>query len=139
MIVYILKMLQTQNCIWYHSCSDSYSIIQYRMCISVTDETFMTVLWLWRICTMSFFFPFQIFIFCYCCLIIYEQSCSIVFVFFLLLLLKCFMNNIPFSYLYHRKLLLLILFVHTCIYFNHKLTENSVYILSNWQRSNIKF
>lgn len=27
MIVYILKMLQTQNCIWYHSCSDSYSIL----------------------------------------------------------------------------------------------------------------
>lgn len=43
--------------------------------VTVTDETFMTVLW-W-ISTMSFCFPFQIFILlqftCNCCLKSYEQ------------------------------------------------------------------
>lgn len=131
MIVYILKMLQTQNCIWCHSCSDSYSIgcaFPWQMKLS-----WQSLFYGLEKFVHDIFFPFQIFIFCYCCLIIYEQSCSIVFGFFFF----CYYWN--FSYLYHRKLLLLILFVHTCIYFNHKLTENSVYILSNWQRSNIKF
>lgn len=50
--------------------------------VTVTDETFMTVLW-W-ISTMSFCFPFQIFILlqftCNCCLKSYEQYiCSIFF------------------------------------------------------------
>lgn len=137
MIVYILKMLQTQNCIWYHSCSDSYSIL------GCAFPWQMKLSWLFygfeEFVQCHFFFHFRsLFL-----LLLFDNLWTILFncfwFFFLLLLLKCFMNNIPFSYLYHRKLLLLILSVHTCIYFNHKLTENSVYILSNWQRSNIKF
>lgn len=125
MTVYILKMFQTQNCIWYHSCSDSYSIIQYRMCISVTDETFMTVLWLWRICTMSFFFPFQIFIFCYCCLIIYEQSCSIVFGFFFF----CYYWNALWITFHFHIYIIENCYSWYCLYIH-------VYILiTNWQRT----
>lgn len=138
MIVYILKMLQTQNCIWCHSCSDSYSIG-------------CAFPWQMKLSWQSLFYGLEEFVHViffsisdlYFLLLLFDNLWTILFncfwFFFLLLLLKCFMNNIPFSYLYHRKLLLLILFVHTCIYFNHKLTENSVYILSNWQRSNIKF
>lgn len=138
MTVYILKMLQTQNCIWCHSCSDSYSIG-------------CAFPWQMKLSWQSLFYGLEEFVHViffsisdlYFLLLLFDNLWTILFncfwFFFLLLLLKCFMNNIPFSYLYHRKLLLLILFVHTCIYFNHKLTENSVYILSNWQRSNIKF
>lgn len=138
MTVYILKMLQTQNCIWCHSCSDSYSIG-------------CAFPWQMKLSWQSLFYGLEEFVHViffsisdlYFLLLLFDNLWTILFncfwVFFLLLLLKCFMNNIPFSYLYHRKLLLLILFVHTCIYFNHKLTENSVYILSNWQCSNIKF
>lgn len=136
MIVYILKMLQTQNCIWYHSCSDSYNKdVHFRDRWNFHD-CFMTLKNLYNV----IFFSISDL---YFLLLLFDNLWTILFncfwFFFLLLLLKCFMNNIPFSYLYHRKLLLLILFVHTCIYFNHKLTENSVYILSNWQPSNIKF
>lgn len=54
-------------------------LVQYmKDVVTVTDETSMTALWLWRICTISFCFPFQIFILlqftCNCCLISYEQS-----------------------------------------------------------------
>lgn len=54
-------------------------LVQYmKDVVTVTDETSMTVLWFWRISTMSFCFPFQIFILlqftCNCCLISYEQS-----------------------------------------------------------------
>lgn len=131
-------MLQTQNCIWCHSCSDSYSIG-------------CAFPWQMKLSWQSLFYGLEEFVHViffsisdlYFLLLLFDNLWTILFncfwFFFLLLLLKCFMNNIPFSYLYHRKLLLLILFVHTCIYFNHKLTENSVYILSNWQRSNIKF
>lgn len=54
-------------------------LVQYmKDVVTVTDETSMTALWFWRICTMSFCFPFQIFILlqftCNCCLISYEQS-----------------------------------------------------------------
>lgn len=123
MIVYILKMLQTQNCIWCHSCSDSYSIgcaFPWQMKLS-----WQSLFYGLEKFVHDIFFPFQIFIFCYCCLIIYEQSCSIVFGFFFF----CYYWNALWITFHFHIYIIENCYSWYCLYIH-------VYILiTNWQRT----
>lgn len=122
---------------WYHRCSGLYSI----RCSYGDRWNFHDCFMALKNCTMSFCFPFQIFILlqftCNCCLISYEQS----YLFSYFLFLFCYHWYVLWIITFHfdiyikEKCYFWFFFVHNMCIINFK----SDYFLSDWQCSNIKF